>query len=703
MCCVLGLASVPTLWQVQGYVGAARAVATRPRPASTVAPFACTGPRDLIIDRGYVTIAAGVYRYDRVCVQDKGVLTSYGALTLRVGALYVAADSAISTDGPGGSYYASHDCAPGSLTQDGGTGFALTIVARRAIIRGRISSNGGPGWDSVPNCTGIDAPGNGGNGGTVVVEADASTLSGQVEARGGAGGVVAGAGRPYPFRDRGGRGGHIALMLAHPDPRVLWRHLDVSGGASHRPGPASPNGSAQIRALAPAQQRVLPPAPSPLVTIAGVPPERLPLDARFARVHHMACGAGDLRIGAGQVRTLTGVHRYPRVCVGADGLLVARHDLTLTAHTILVARGGRITADGLPAVVTRGGSDGRYEQAGRCTTDHAAPHAGVAGVVPDPVGLTGYNGSEPLTANAGAGGGRLTLTAEAILVAGMVSADGGAGQGGSAQQDAVDPVTDAIEGAGGGSGGGLRLVARDLQASGSLSVAGGGGGPPAPGFGSAGRRGGTGCIKLFAGALHATAGILPAVGPVVLGSALPSDPAPPPNGGGRYFDATAHTLAPAFAGFWGRYGGLDAFGAPQSESFVDGGHLVQYTDRAEFEVIGGRVTLAPLGRLLTAGRLFRRVPPVVSTVDRLYVPATGQVLAGRYLTYWRGRRGATVLGVPISGVMREANGDGSNRRYAVQWFENGRLEYHPELAGTRYEMEVGLVGVEALRRRGWLP
>jgi hypothetical protein len=37
----------------------------------------------------------------------------------------------------------------------------------------------------------------------------------------------------------------------------------------------------------------------------------------------------------------------------------------------------------------------------------------------------------------------------------------------------------------------------------------------------------------------------------------------------------------------------------------------------------------------------------------------------------------------------------------VQWFEQGRLEYHPELAGTRYEVELGLVGLQALRQRGW--
>jgi hypothetical protein len=60
-----------------------------------------------------------------------------------------------------------------------------------------------------------------------------------------------------------------------------------------------------------------------------------------------------------------------------------------------------------------------------------------------------------------------------------------------------------------------------------------------------------------------------------------------------------------------------------------------------------------------------------------------------------------LLGAPISGQFMEGNGDGSGRRYLLQWFQNGRLEYHPELKGTRYEMELGLVGLQGLKERGW--
>jgi len=172
----------------------------------------------------------------------------------------------------------------------------------------------------------------------------------------------------------------------------------------------------------------------------------------------------------------------------------------------------------------------------------------------------------------------------------------------------------------------------------------------------------------------------------------------------RYFATSGHSLAGPFLAFWRRYGGLDTFGTPRTESLIDGGRLVQYTDRFLLQLDGGgRVSIAPLGRTLTAGRAFARIAPVASTPGRRYFPATGHSLAGRFLAYWDAHAGATLLGAPLSEVVTEGNGDGSGRRYPLQWFENGRLEYHPELAGTRYAIEGGLVGDQDLRRRGWLP
>jgi len=52
--------------------------------------------------------------------------------------------------------------------------------------------------------------------------------------------------------------------------------------------------------------------------------------------------------------------------------------------------------------------------------------------------------------------------------------------------------------------------------------------------------------------------------------------------------------------------------------------------------------------------------------------------------------------------LHEANGDGSGRTYLVQYFRNGRLEYHAELRATPYAVSVGLLGQAYLQGRGWL-
>lgn len=178
--------------------------------------------------------------------------------------------------------------------------------------------------------------------------------------------------------------------------------------------------------------------------------------------------------------------------------------------------------------------------------------------------------------------------------------------------------------------------------------------------------------------------------------------------GARYFVQTGHNLSGPFLRFYNTYGGLDAFGYPRTEPFRDHGRLIQYTDRflLQLETSNGharRITVAPLGLVLTAHRHFAPVPRAASTPARLYFAHTRQVLFGPFLDFWTRHHGAILLGAPISGVIVVGNSDGSGRTYPTQWFENGRLEYHAELANSRYAIEIGLVGMEELQRRGWLP
>ena len=81
----------------------------------------------------------------------------------------------------------------------------------------------------------------------------------------------------------------------------------------------------------------------------------------------------------------------------------------------------------------------------------------------------------------------------------------------------------------------------------------------------------------------------------------------------RYFPETGHTLRGEFRNFWERRGGLSAFGYPLSEELVqqldDGrNYVVQYFERARFELVGRNVRLAILGSYLVPCQLRPGLP-----------------------------------------------------------------------------------------------
>ena len=51
-----------------------------------------------------------------------------------------------------------------------------------------------------------------------------------------------------------------------------------------------------------------------------------------------------------------------------------------------------------------------------------------------------------------------------------------------------------------------------------------------------------------------------------------------------------------------------------------------------------------------------------------------------------------MLGYPISDEFTEASGVDAGQSYQVQYFERDLLEYHPEYAGTAFEVLAALVG-----------
>jgi hypothetical protein len=184
---------------------------------------------------------------------------------------------------------------------------------------------------------------------------------------------------------------------------------------------------------------------------------------------------------------------------------------------------------------------------------------------------------------------------------------------------------------------------------------------------------------------------------------VPSDPVAAPTAlpqGSRYIAATHHLVGPPFLSFYNRNGGIKAFGLPLTEAYMEDGQRVQVFERARMAEVAGAVTVSTLGYWLTEGQAFPTAAS--STAPGRYFAQTHQVLSGRFLTYWLIHHGDVLLGQPISPAVQQQNADGTGRTYLVQWFANGRLEYHPEMRGTPYEVSAGLVGREFLLQRGWL-
>jgi murein DD-endopeptidase MepM/ murein hydrolase activator NlpD len=198
---------------------------------------------------------------------------------------------------------------------------------------------------------------------------------------------------------------------------------------------------------------------------------------------------------------------------------------------------------------------------------------------------------------------------------------------------------------------------------------------------------------------------------LALAAEEPTASQPPPATSGQtginnYVPETGHYLYPVFRPYWLKNGGLAQFGFPITEAFVErnqsDGHdyTVQYFERARFEYhpeLKGtpyEIQLGLLGSIQTAGRQFAESAPFRSTAQRYYFPETRHSLGGSFKRYWDRNGGLALFGYPISEEISE-NG------FTVQYFERNRFEYHPELAGTAFEVQLGLLGTRMVEIEGY--
>jgi hypothetical protein len=167
------------------------------------------------------------------------------------------------------------------------------------------------------------------------------------------------------------------------------------------------------------------------------------------------------------------------------------------------------------------------------------------------------------------------------------------------------------------------------------------------------------------------------------------------------FAETGFVVSDPFLSYWQERGGLFSYGYPISSVLSEDGLLVQYFERARFELhpenFGSpyEVLLSPLGLQLSEGRDFPTVQPG-SEGDGTYFRDTNHTLQGKFLTYWEDYGGLSRFGFPISEELYEISSNG--RQHKVQYFERARMEWHPE-NDEPYDILLGQIGKQMLTLR----
>ncbi len=204
-----------------------------------------------------------------------------------------------------------------------------------------------------------------------------------------------------------------------------------------------------------------------------------------------------------------------------------------------------------------------------------------------------------------------------------------------------------------------------------------------------------------------------------------------------YFPQSDHYTGTPMTEMWKRGGGMEVFGLPITDSFLQedlatGRHdfvndanktpIHQYFEKGRFEFHRERRALPEYSQLqgtdrylflidfgnvgleLTGARGYRFEPATRlggDTATYKWFTQTNHSLQEPFLSYWQQHLGNFVFGSPISEPFDETNPETGQRRL-VQYFEKGRLEYRPEFASSRAAVVVGNVGAELLKAKGWL-
>jgi len=173
-----------------------------------------------------------------------------------------------------------------------------------------------------------------------------------------------------------------------------------------------------------------------------------------------------------------------------------------------------------------------------------------------------------------------------------------------------------------------------------------------------------------------------------------------PNAGNMPAIGSLNTPTPEidarFRAYYDQHGGERFFGRPISSSLNVNGRTIQWFERArleewpEYANTAYAIQSGRLGVEFTKGVVFPKQTYFVSQPGLRYFAETEHGVRDRFLQFWEQNGSIDMLGYPIGDEVQERLPDG--QIYTVQYFERGRIEWHPQQAGTPFEMQLGLLG-----------
>ncbi len=138
-------------------------------------------------------------------------------------------------------------------------------------------------------------------------------------------------------------------------------------------------------------------------------------------------------------------------------------------------------------------------------------------------------------------------------------------------------------------------------------------------------------------------------------------------------------IASEFQGFYQEFGGKAVLGEPVTEMFtaVPGERPLQYFQNVRLEYDGAAgVLVSQLGAWELGGLNEQILAPVPEDGAIRTFPDSEFTVQDEFLRFYEDHAGDVLLGLPISAQL---NVDGLR----VQYFENGRLEWHPEASAAQ--------------------